>query len=423
MTIEDRSAWAPVLTGALAEQAWDAIRAIARGLETTPAVLGDRNTGQRFRDPSLGNGDAGIALFFHYLAQTGDAGAAEQAARFLELAVDGVAELATTPELHLGFPGVAWVIEHVGADTEGLDEIDAAVAERVEELARGPIGLFEGLAGLGVYALERESQRAKQIVERIVELLAEHAERDGEYVTWFTRAELLPTDFGMRDMYPRGVHSFSIAHGVPGVISFLGAAYAANVARAVIAPLVDGAIRWLLAHALDDTTRSTFPELRAPNRAPHPARPAWCMGDPGIAATLACAAIASEQSPWLDRALAIARSSAARDPAIAAPPGIQDACLCHGAAGLGLVFQRLHHSSRDPILRDAAYNWYTRALAMRGHEGVGGFLRYSSHDDPPWVPNYSLTLGAAGIGLALLAAVTSIEPAWDRVMLLSFDSR
>jgi hypothetical protein len=37
-----------------------------------------------------------------------------------------------------------------------------------------------------------------------------------------------------------------------------------------------------------------------------------------------------------------------------------------------------------------------------------------------WSDETGFLTGAAGIGLALLAALTPVEPEWDRVLLLSF---
>jgi hypothetical protein len=40
-----------------------------------------------------------------------------------------------------------------------------------------------------------------------------------------------------------------------------------------------------------------------------------------------------------------------------------------------------------------------------------------------WSPEAGVLEGAAGVGLALLSAATSVEPAWDRIMLISTQSR
>ena len=64
--------------------------------------------------------------------------------------------------------------------------------------------------------------------------------------------------------------------------------------------------------------------------------------------------------------------------------------------------------------------WFERTLAMRQPgKGVGGFWTYAPEKMPVWDPDPSLLSGAVGITLALLAAISPIEPAWDLLLLLS----
>ena len=61
--------------------------------------------------------------------------------------------------------------------------------------------------------------------------------------------------------------------------------------------------------------------------------------------------------------------------------------------------------------------WFRRTLAFRRPgRGIAGFTAHDGADR-------SLLTGAAGIGLALLAASTAVEPAWDRILLLDLRSR
>src|SRR3989442_1101734 len=64
---------------------------------------------------------------------------------------------------------------------------------------------------------------------------------------------------------------------------------------------------------------------------------------------------------------------------------------------------------------------YARVLAMqRIGDGVCGFLAYDGADGgDAWRPAAGFLTGAAGIGLALLAATSDIAPAWDRALLIS----
>jgi len=55
-------------------------------------------------------------------------------------------------------------------------------------------------------------------------------------------------------------------------------------------------------------------------------------------------------------------------------------------------------------------------------QGVGGFLkltRPTPQDPIVWEPSPAFLDGAVGVALALLAALTPIEPQWDRLLLIS----
>ena len=109
----------------------------------------------------------------------------------------------------------------------------------------------------------------------------------------------------------------------------------------------------------------------------------------------------------------------------AAEPGpraatMRDAGLCHGAGGVAHLFNRMSQATGEERLAAAARSWYAAALAFRQPGlGVGGFRSWAA--DPSgalgWRNDPGFLEGAAGVGLALLAAVSPVDPAWDRLLL------
>ena len=64
--VDDASAvsrWRPILSGTTAQQALQAVDAIAESITSVTALPGER-------DPSLGRGQAGLALLYAWLART-----------------------------------------------------------------------------------------------------------------------------------------------------------------------------------------------------------------------------------------------------------------------------------------------------------------------------------------------------------------
>ena len=58
---------------------------------------------------------------------------------------------------------------------------------------------------------------------------------------------------------PRGHYNLGLAHGVPGVIGFLGLVRAAGIAQDIARPLLDGAVSWLLAQRRAFDVGERFP--------------------------------------------------------------------------------------------------------------------------------------------------------------------
>lgn len=347
--------WRPLLAGADAARA----RAVARSIgDALVAAL---------PLPLAGLGETAACLA--YLAEEFPELAAGRDAA-IEAAIDGLAGVATDASLFAGCTGVAWLAAHLGAGE--VDELDDALPRLIDAI-RDP-GLITGLAGVGIYCVERlPDARAAAAVERLVAQLAglAVAEPDGS-LAW-------PVPGRDAGAYPVGV-----AHGTAGVVGLLARVVGVGAAD----DLLDRAVRWLLAQRVD----GGFPAERGGSRCRHLA---WCNGELGVAGVLLSAACATGSSAWLAEAVAIVRAAAAGD------LDAVDGGLCHGAAGAALVFQRFWHVTGDPDLGCAAARWIDRAIA--------------------WLDRSALTLltGAAGIGLAVVAAVSEHEPAWDRVLVLS----
>jgi lantibiotic biosynthesis protein len=471
-----RGPWLPILpdgdeahgaaTAASVERALDELAAALAPAEETRAAAGDAGA------QALADGPAGQALFFHYLDQARPGqGHDERALAHLETAIAATAETMTAPGLYGGFSGVAWVLEHLtgrlleppapGEEDPG-EEVAAALTDYLGHTPwLDEYDLISGLVGFGVWAVERAPRaRGNEAAESVVRRLGELAERRDGGVTWRTPPErMMATEAAS---HPQGNFNLGVAHGVPGVIGVLGemvaaglpageaaeaAAGAAGVADAAGAAgvkaggaaggaaqglagegtareLLAGAVAWLLGQRLPAGSGSVFSYSVAPGVEPMPARLAWCYGDPGVSLALLGAARAAGEPAWERQALAIARAAAVR-PRDAS--GVVDGGLCHGAAGLAHLYNRLFQATGDPLFKAEALAWIERLMAhRRPGQGIAGWQAWrpigeitSPNPELGWVDDRGFLTGAAGIGLALLGAVSPVEPAWDRVLLAS----
>jgi lantibiotic biosynthesis protein len=420
--------WRPLLHGREQERALDAAEQIAAALVEELDAIATVH-------PAI---SSHVALLMHYLGlATGREPALATAERLLERAIDGVAEDDVTAGLHGGLTGVAWVIAHVSGhagdprEVEGADAVDSLDEALLEALAAherwpGDFDVVSGLVGIGVYGLERRRlPGGRELVDRVVHHL-------GRLARWTDRGAAFwrPPGFlgpALRDIYPAGCFDLGLAHGSAGVISWLADLHRASLADDGASHLLDGCVRWVLGQRVDGGQGSVFPSHVGADGRPKLARFAWCYGDPGVSLALYKAAGALRNADWRRGALDVARRAArfSHHEAHVADPG-----LCHGALGLAHIYNRLWQASGDDELPAAARSWYARALNMG--EPLGGLSAYresspadhaspadQARPDAGLIDEGSLLGGRAGMGLALLAAATAVEPGWDDLLLLA----
>ena len=434
--------WTPILSSQseLGAQAWDAIQTIAHAvakkdyLDPAPEMRPFR----AYED----------ALLYGYLAVAlDDLEWASRATEYLNQAIDQASQLTGYLGLFGGLTGLAWTIEHVSyllqqvsvpaenlegesasepeeskAEEEDLNaEIDAAVLRSLPNMnSSQPYDLISGLVGYGTYFLERlPRESATQGVKAVFAQLENLAERVNGMATWYSGPELLPD--WQREQCPNGYYNLGVAHGIPGIIHFLGEVTATDIVdQARSHELLAGAVDWLLAQQRPRGSQSRFSSWVSPGKESKDSRMAWCYGDLGIVSVLLQVAHRTGRRDWHSFAEELLNHC------LAWPPdqtGVADAPLCHGAAGVAHIFNRIYQTEGDRRCLDAALLWYQRTMAFRQTgTGVGGFSAMTRPDPsapPIWEANPAFLDGAAGVALAFLAAVTSIEPSWDRLLLLS----
>ena len=168
---------------------------------------------------------------------------------------------------------------------------------------------------------------------------------------------------------------------MPGVVGVLARITARPEAPTGARALHDDAQRWLAAQRDSEGHPAAVHGDRR-----ELARTAWCYSDPGIAA-----ALQTPDPAWLGRPFESTL--------------VVDAGLRPGAAGLMHLANRMYQATRDVRFRDEALRWLRHTLAL----GLDGL--------PDGTRGVELLSGTIGVGLALLAMVSDLEPAWDRLLL------
>ena len=370
--------WVPLLDGASAARARGVVERITRRLVAQ----------ERTARGGLGAGAAGIALFLDEAALALDRpDAAEAAAIWLERAFD---HLGREPlSVIEGLAGVVWTASRLSSAslTRGDQEVLDEILLRRMEASPPPFELLFGVAGVAIATASRHESRTT----RAIRAAATRALHDSACVqpggrTWRTDASWYWSPRG-----DGGSFELGSAHGAPGAI-------AALAQLDPDAPGLDDAVRWLLAHVDEHGWIADY--LDGEGRA-HGRTDAWCKGAPGVASALLVAAEATGRADWREAALALARAVHRR----LEPRAATDPCFCHGTAGFAHQLARWSCASGDAAFAEGARRWYERTTALA----------------EAWIDRAApgLLVGAAGVGLVLVAGLSARDPTWDALFAIS----
>ena len=434
--------WNPIVVGTGAEEFFSVIGEIAETLRHPPSawIPRERKGVEPYRiarGASLGHGSSGIALFYAYLSQIFDDKPvyADEAERFISHACDAIESVPMSVGLYRGISGVAWTVQHFqgflyddgsyNPETDPNIEIDETLLTHWSKIEK--FDLWEGCTGLGIYALERYPlSNSKLLLESLVKQLEKLAVHSENGISWFTPSEAIQSRAAQNGSV--GSYILGVAHGLSGIISFLSRVYSLNIIPGITRKLLKGAISWLLTQQYKSDSPLIFPQfILTPNNRPHTSGTfGWCHGELGLAAALLSAADCIGESSWRETAIKAAHASINYLNETSKISSFHHSSLCHGTAGLGHLFNRIFQSTGIAAFQEEAVKWFQYTLKLRKPgTGIAGFSHYGRNEDGEMAELYdpAFIQGAAGIGLSLLAAITDLEPEWDRVMSISAPER
>jgi lantibiotic modifying enzyme len=344
----------------------------------------------------------------------------DEAGRALSTAIGGIGDR-KSPGLYGGAARIAFAVGHL-SDGDDADLAYEMIERSLLRFAAHPsewYDLIGGLVGVAVPVLQRiaggkASSSSEPLARRILEQLEQLARPMPAGLAWHTPPALLPP--WQREIAPDGYINLGLAHGIPGIVAILARYIITGVEAPRAQTLLEGAVTYLRSVAAPKAGHRYPAWLTSQQPDPEAtARVAWCYGDLGVAVAVLAAAIATGRDDWRSFALTLAHDMAARSFESSL---VGDAGLCHGAAGVAHMFNRLSQATGDTGLARAADTWFARTLAMRRTEDIAGFPRANLADGTTiWEPGADLLTGVCGIALALHAAISPIEPAWDQLLL------
>lgn len=372
-------------------------------------------------DPTLFSGFMGIALFLMYYSRyKNNQETLQYGIELISKTVDTLAQDIHYPGFAKGLAGVGWTIEHLvqheffEADTNDiLAELDSLLLESIPSFFnRNNYFFLDGAGGLGLYFLSRHKTNPLTSLNAINLLLSGLEQKclreQKEYLKW-----LSPKEPGAM---PTGTH-FNMAHGMAGLIALLSCLKALDVFPQRVSRLLTGATNYLLTQQMErNHAISIFPQCQFPEEPVKGSKMDWGTGDPGMASALWQAGHIMNEKQWEVKALDILIHSCGRRNVI--DENIINSGLGRGAAGLAQIFHYMFRQTGLDIFNETARYWTHAVVGMGYHpEGFAGY-RVWRGEKKIWQREAGLFEGIAGIGLALISALSPQNSAWEQCLLL-----
>ncbi len=365
-----------------------------------------------------------VLLLFYYAKFTGDDKYAEMAYELISLVFDELNEDIAGGSFERsanGLAGVGWTLEHLEQNgfleidtNELLGEVDELIHQlMVVDMRKKNYDYLDGALNRGLYFLNRfKNPVSPTYLLELANLLAEESDHDRPGELKFLAN--VPDPSG-KDQF---VCNIGMSHGSASIVWFLSKVVELGLSEKVPA-ILNGFMNYIWRQEQDIAQRlSYFPFLVVDNGPPSDSRLGWCYGDLGIGVALWQGSRSLGHKEWQEKTKQILLHCATRREL--KKNSVVDAGMCHGTAGNAHMFNRMYHYTGLVDSKEAACYWLDETIKMAHFDdGYAGFKCWKGEDAGGWKNAADIFDGVAGIGLSLLAAVSDIEPAWDRVLLLS----
>ena len=294
----------------------------------------------------------------------------------------------------------------LNTDTEFLlTEIDDfSLAEGVKLLNNNEHDFIHGGVGHAIYtALRTPFKNSKKDLEKLVYALKKQAKTDtnGNYY-WVEMIE------GKERI------NLSLSHGHASKIVFFSKIIELEIDVEDVNLLLEKSVKFILTTKNTNNCGSVFPNYLEDGKGNEIARLAWCYGDLGIGIALWQAGEALKNENIKLEALKIFDATLKRIKN--EDTKLQDAGICHGTAGVALVYNRIFKYTKHQKYRDAALFWCKQTITFLDNNN--GLTNYKSLVKEEWYADNSLLTGSSGIALALISILSDKDYNWDRAFLL-----
>lgn len=261
--------------------------------------------------------------------------------------------------------------------------------------------------GLGyLFFLQELEHKNKQVLDNIyksINWLEKHSikEKNGKGISWLSNF--------------KSVKDLGLSHGMASIIIVLTLLYN-QIPDERISYLLRKAVHFIIDSQQDIKHGSYFPNTIDDKQVSSKSRLAWCYGDLGICIAIWYAGLALKDERLKSFVIKVLDFSANRRDAN--KEGVIDSGICHGAAGIAHIYNRFYQITNKKLYHETALYWSNITLNQAVHkDGIAGFKAHLNESG--WHKSLGLLTGVSGIGLVLLSCISSVEPNWDRCLLIA----
>jgi hypothetical protein len=316
-----------------------------------------------------------------------------------------------------GLSGLAWFLQYCvnrdliePSEIENVQkEIDEVISSQALEYYRESNHDFmhggDGITFSLIYRLEAGAD-VSSLILNLFNASEENSRTDGNGIYW---PEM---DDTLGKYKNKEIVSFGLAHGLASKIALMAKIVKNHPHNKDVYDLLMCTIHFVKQKRLTDE-ESIFPSCLIDKKPDEHSRLAWCHGDLAVAYSLCCAGDALKDKEVMNLGTDIARHSISRS---FSSSGVVDTSICHGSAGLAMLYLKIFEISGDHSFKQEGISWLDKTINF--NEKYDNLEGYYFQMPDGRVPVEGLLNGTAGVGLMYLSYLNQEKMSWSECLLL-----
>ena len=320
-----------------------------------------------------------------------------------------------------GYAGICWLLRYLY--DEGIfecDDIDKLLSDMDKRIYEGLIlsindnDFLHGSLGIAYYFVHYDTPYSKDALSAYIKVLdsTKIVENNG-CLKWISDAYIKMQKIA-------SVYNLGMAHGMASLIYFLSLCLDKGIHTREVKLMLDGVTKYYVNNTNPTSFSSIFSFWMLPLEKEYTkTRLAWCYGDPGVASSLFHAGKTMNDKNIIDFSLnvfdcTLKRFNKEED-------YVTEAAICHGTAGLSIIYNTLFQETGYEKYKNAALFWTQETIKKSKEKGMyAGYILHDAVLENEGINATVLSLinGLSGIGLSLLSTISSDYPFWKKYFMI-----